>query len=320
MMRTQIYKNAVSSNAFIALGLSIVLGIVGHFISPGFSSFSNILNILVIASFLGVLALAQTIVMITDSGGIDLSVGAILLISMIFIAQIYQTSGGSFVTAVAIALSVCFILGLVNGVFITLLKIPPILMTLAMSSVIIGIILIFTGGFPTGMAPRALSRFIFARTLYLPNMVWVWMFITAFAMFVTRCTKIGRVMYGVGANRLVAELSGVSTRRARALAYGVSGLLCGIAGVFLLGFVSAPNNLAIGERYVMPSIAASVIGGVSLSGGEGTYVGTVTGVIFLTMLEALLMTVQISEPARRIVFGVVIILILINHARKNRKI
>jgi len=302
----------------MAIVLSVMLLVVGQLISPGFATFSNILTLLVFASYLGIIALAQTIVMITDSGGIDLSVGSLLQLSMIFIAHLCSTSSDNLPWAAAVAIGLCTALGLINGIGVTILKIPPLIMTLSMSSVILGIMLFITGGFPSGYAPPQLSRFVFGRTFSIPNMLYLWAVIIAIVMFITRRTKIGRVIYGVGANRLAAELSGVVTRRVRALAYAFSGFICGFAGVFLLGRLSTPDNLETGQGYVMPSIAAVVVGGVSLSGGEGNYFSVVMGVIFLTFLEAMLMTVQMGEPVRRIVYGVVVIAILINYSRKSK--
>lgn len=314
-----VLKKIVSSNVFMAIVLSVILLVVGQIISPGFSTPSNIMNLLMIAAFLGIITLAQTVVMITDSGGIDLSVGAILQFAMIFIAQLCANDASVFPGAVVLTMAVCFGFGLLNGIGIAILKVPPLIMTLSMSSVVTGVMLIYTKGFPTGMAPSALSGFVYGETLFLPNMIWAWIVIIAVATFLLSKTKMGRVAYGVGANRLTAELSGVDTRKARMIAYGISGLVCGIAGMFLLGYMSTPNNLETGQGYVMPSIAAAVVGGISLSGGEGTYGGAVTGVIFLTILEALLMTIQMGEPVRKIIYGGVVIAILINYARKTAK-
>jgi ribose transport system permease protein len=303
----------------MAVALSILLLIVGQIISQGFAAPSNILNLLMIAAFLGIITLAQTVVMVIDSGGIDLSVGSMLQLAMILIAQLCAPSGDYFWWAMPLTLAVCFVLGLFNGIGVAVLKMPPLIMTLSMSSVIIGIMLIYTGGFPTGMAPSVLTKFVYGEALYLPNMIWVWIVLILLVMLVTKRTKLGRMLYGVGANRMTAELSGVNTRRVRALAYGAAGLISGIAGLFLLGYMSTPNNLETGAGYVMPSIAAAVVGGISLSGGEGDYIGAVMGVVFLTILEALLMTIQMGEPVRKIIYGVVVIAILINYARKNRK-
>ena len=297
--------------------MSILLLVVGQLISPGFATYANILTLLVFASYLGIIALAQTVVMITDSGGIDLSVGSLLQLSMVFTAHLCATNSDNLPWAAAVAIGFCTVLGLINGVGVTVLRIPPLIMTLSMSSVVLGIMLFITGGFPSGYAPPALSRFVFSRTFTIPNMLYVWAAIIVITMIITRRTKIGRIMYGVGANRLAAELSGVVTRRVRTLAYAFSGFICGVAGIFLFGRLSTPDNLETGQGFVMPSIAAVVVGGISLSGGEGNYMGAVMGVIFLTFLEAMLMTVQMGEPVRRIVYGVVVVAILINYARKN---
>ena len=317
-MNNNIIKTALRSNIFMSIMLSIILLAVGQIVSPGFATPSNIMNLLMIAAFLGVITLAQVIVMITDSGGIDLSVGSMLQFAMIVIAKM-GADGQSFQLSLVISILACTAFGFANGLGTVLLKIPPLIMTLSMGSVVLGVMLIYIKGFPDGGSPRVLSKFIYGETLSLPNMILVWIIIIAAVTFVMSKTKIGRIMYGVGSNRLTAELSGVNTQKVRIIAYGMSGFVCSFAGIFLLGYMAAPNNLETGAHYIMPSIAAAVVGGVSLSGGEGSYGGAVTGVIFLTILEALLMTVQLGEPVRKIIYGVVVIAILINYVRKNTK-
>ncbi|MCL1928526.1 MAG: ABC transporter permease [Treponema sp.] len=318
-MKNNLVKKALRSNILLSLMLSVILLIVGQIISPGFAEPGNIMNLLMIASFLGIITLAQTIVMITDSGGIDLSVGSILQFSMVVISQINATVKDAFLLSLVISLGACTTFGLLNGIGIAVLKIPPMVMTFSMSSVALGVMLAYTKGFSTGTAPRVLSNFVYGETLSIPNMIFIWIIVTVLAVFIMSKTKIGRIMYGVGSNRLTAELSGANTRKVRVLAYGVSGLVCGVAGVFLLGYMSSPHNLETGARYIMPSIAAAVVGGVSLSGGDGNYGGVALGVVFLTILEAMLMTIQMGEPVRKIIFGIVVIAILINYVRKNAK-
>jgi ribose transport system permease protein len=308
-------KRCIQNNIFMAIFLSIALLVIGNIISRGFAAWSNILNLLMIAFFLGVIALGQTVVMITDSGGIDLSIGSILQLAMILVAQICARNNFPFFLAVTITLLICFGFGILNGIGIAMLKIPSIIMTLSMSNVVIGVMLIYTKGFPTGMSPKGLSQTIYGKTLGLPNMIWIWFIIIVIALFILMKTKTGRIMYGVGMNRLTAELSGVNTRIVRILAYGVSGFICGLAGIFLLGYMSTPNNLETGSGYVMPTIAAAVLGGISLSGGKGSYGGAVMGVIFLTILEAMLMTIQMGEPVRKIIYGAVVIAVLISYSR-----
>ena len=318
-MNTAIMKKVLRSNIFMAGILSIALLVAGHFISPGFASLSNIMTLMIIAAFLGIITLAQTIVMITDSGGIDLSVGSILQYAMVVIAQMCSKGDHMLVPSIIFALATCTLFGLANGLGTVLLKIPPLIMTLSMGSVVIGFTLLFVGGFPDGMAARSLIKFVYGETLGLPNMVLTWIGIIAAVVFVMAKTKVGRIMYGVGANRLTAEMSGVNTLKVRILAYTLAGLVSGVSGTFLLGYMAAPNNLETGAGYVMPSIAAAVVGGVSLSGGKGNYGGAALGVIFLTILEALLMTIQLGEPVRKIIYGGVVIGILVSYVIRNKK-
>lgn len=315
-MKELTIKRLYQSKVFMAFFFTVILIIGGEILADGFASFNNMSNIFVIASFLGMIALAQTVVMISD-GGIDLSVGAIMQISTILVADFSATMAGGFWVGLLVSLLLCTLFGWFNGLGIAYLNIPPLVMTLAMSSVVIGLLLIYSGGFPQGMAPMELQNFVYGDIADIPNMLILWALITAIVIFVARKTKLGRMVYGVGANRMTAELSGVNTRRVRALSYAVSGFVCGFTGVLMLGYMSVPNNLDSGATYIMPSIAASVVGGIALTGGSGNYLGAVAGALLLTTLESLLMTMSMGEPIRKIVYGAVIVGILILYGRKK---
>ena len=309
-------KRAALSKVAVAYLLIVLLFLAGQAASPGFSSFSNIMNVLNISALLGFIALAQTVVVLSGDEGIDLSVGAMASLSAVMSSQMINGADGQLAFAAAAVIAVGFAIGCVSGAGIAYFQIPPLVMTLAMASVIQGIALVYTNGQPKGMASPALKQLGTAQTLGIPNLVLLWIVVAAAAALLLSRTKWGQLLYGLGANRLTTELSGVRTRVVRTLVYGVSGAVASLGGLLLLSYTGT-SYLDIGSAYMLPTIIAVVIGGVSLAGGQGTYNGTAAGVILLTTLSSILVTLHIGEGGRQIVFGSVLLLLLIVYARQK---
>jgi len=133
-----------------------------------------------------------------------------------------------------------------------------------------------------------------------------------------RRTSIGYVLYGVGANSRAAELLGIRTKNVRVIAYGMSGMLSALSGMLMLGFVANPN-IALGERYVLPSVVAVIIGGINFGGGSGSYLGAVAGSIFLTTLASILTTLNMGEGGKQVVTGMVLMILLMVYTRKAKR-
>lgn len=305
-----------SHKVMIAYLLAVLLFILGQIFSPGFSSFSNIMNVMNISSLLGFIALAQTLVVLSGSEGIDLSVGAMASLSAVMSSQIINGLDGNLTQAVITVVIVGFLIGCISGLGISYLKIPPLVMTLAMASVIQGISLVYTNGQPKGMASPALKSLGTGRTFGIPHLVLLLiLLLICVAVFLMR-TKWGYVLFGLGTNRLTTELSGVNTSVVRTVVYGASGAISAFGGMMLLSYTGT-SYLDIGSAYMLPTIIAVVIGGVSLAGGKGSYTGTVAGAILLTTLSSILITLHIGEGGRQIVFGVVLMLLLIAYARQK---
>lgn len=310
-------KVVFSNKAAVAFLIAIGLFIFGQIVSPGFAEFSHVMNIMSLSTFLGIVALGQTIVIISGSEGIDLSVGSIVSLSAVMASQIMNGSDSRMIPAAAAIIAVGFIIGIFNGLGISYFKIPPLIMTLAMSSVVQGLAIIYTNGQPKGRASQTLVTLGTDRTIGIPNIFVLWLVVTALALIILRYTPWGNMLYGAGANNLTAELSGIKTRVLRTVAYGISGIISALAGLFLLGYTGT-SYLDLGAAYVMPSIAAVVIGGVSLSGGLGSYLGTTAGAIVLTTLGSILVTLKMGEGGRQIVYGLVLMALLIIYARQKK--
>jgi ribose transport system permease protein len=201
-----------------------------------------------------------------------------------------------------------------------------LIMTLAWGTIVGGALLFITNGFPPGKASPILETLgggslSFNVGSYLVKIPWViiiWIVITIVVLYVFKRTKIGGILYGIGANDRAANLLGIKTKKIRMLAYGFSGMFSAFSGMLLLGYVTNPN-LNVGLGFGLPTVVAIVIGGISLSGGSGSYLGAIAGSIVLTVLSSILVTFQIGQSGRQIIFGLVLLVLLVLYARKPRR-
>jgi ribose transport system permease protein len=298
----------------LVLLVVLFLFVFGEIIFPGFMSLAHIMDVLRLSVFLGIVALAQTIVVISGNDGVDLSVGSVLSIGAIVAASLMDGMDRNIPLAIGAVAAVGFSIGAINGAGVSYFAIPPLVMTLAMASVVEGISLIFSKGFPTGNAPPLLQRLGSGKVFGMPYLVLLWIVIIFGGHLVLMRTKPGKILYGIGENNLAAELSGVRTKRFRLCVYGMGSMICALSGLLLLGYTGTPY-LNLGVPYVLPSVVAVVIGGVSLAGGMGTYLGTAAGCIVLTTLTSILIALQTGEAMRQVVYGIVILILLATSER-----
>jgi len=310
-------KNVLFNRLFVAIVAVFLLFVFGEIIFPGFMSFSHIMSVLRLSVFLGIVALGQTLVVISGNEGIDLSVGSLLSLGVVISAYFLRGENINIPETLVIVPLIGFAIGLISGVGISYIGIPPLIMTLAMASVIEGTSLIITKGFPTGNASPLLETIGSGKIFNIPYLILLWGVIIAIVTLILKRTKWGNILYGVGANSLAAELSGINAKRFRMYIYGICGATSAFAGLLLLSYTSTPY-LNLGAPYVMPSIAAVVIGGVSLAGGSGDYLGVATGCIILTTLTSILVALQTTEAVRQIVYGSLLLILIVAYARRGR--
>jgi len=304
--------------AAIALGLTVLLLILGEIVQPGFADYSQIINILRIAAFLGIVAIGQTLVILAGGEGIDLSVGAIVTLGAIIIFRITNGSDALLLPALVAALLAGFTIGLINGIGIAWLRVPPLVMTLGMMGVVKGIILVYTGGRPQGGTPPLMKRIISDPwVLGIPGDVFIWVLLGIGVTLLLRRTAYGKALYAIGANRIAARLCGVEIERIVILTYGLSGMFAALGGFVLLGYI---QNVFInlGDQYTLPSIAAVVVGGTTLAGGIGGYTGTMAGALLLTMVTTLLITLGLPEFGRQIAYGLILLTFLAVYNRERQ--
>jgi len=282
--------------------------------APGFVSASNLTQQLVLASYLGIIAGGQTIVILT--GGIDLSVAWNLNLSAILLTQLSEIMPVHW--AAVLALGSASLVGLINGLGIAYLRIPSLVMTLGMNAVLAGVTLVYTNGSPQGDAPQ-FSRDLAVGRLggTLPWALIFWAIFSIGLVFLLRRTVYGKRLYAIGNNVKAAYLSGVPVRRVLVATYTVCGLCAGLGGLMLTGY-SQQSYLGMGEFYVLPAIAAVVIGGTSILGGSGGYTGTIAGAITVVLLQNVLQIVGIKPAGQQILYGLIILLMLFVYGRNAR--
>lgn len=294
----------------ILCGFIVVLIVIGSVLAPGFGSPSSLLQLLKLSAFMGIVAIGQTLVMLT--GGIDLSVAWTLTGSAAVFTSLAQGQDGNLPIAVAGALGIGAVVGLANGIGVARLKVSPIVMTLAMNNIMQGISLVYTNGTPSGGVPEMTRTLATGSIGPIPIMLLVWTVLTIAVIFVLQATRAGRALLAVGENPRVSWLSGIENRNVIVAAYTAGGVAAALAGIFFASF-SSQAFLGMGDQFVLPSIAAVVLGGTSILGGRGGYGGTVIGVIFITLLTTVLIIENISPGIRNIVFGVVVIAALFSY-------
>ncbi|WP_192243346.1 ABC transporter permease [Mesorhizobium silamurunense] len=297
-----------------AFACILLLLLVGSLYSRSFLSPEYLLQQLKVASFLGVIATGMMLVVLL--GQIDLSVPwAVATGAMMACAA---AAYGSVGVAVAIPFGIlCGVaIGIVNGIGVAYLRIPSMIITLATNAVAQGLMVVYTGGFsPQDSATAAMRYLATGFTIPgVPNAVIIWALIGAAMVFALTRTSFGRAVYGIGNRERAAYLSGVDTRRVVMIAFAVSGGLSAFGGVLLAGYASKAAQ-SMGDAYLLPSIAAVVLGGTSILGGRGSYLGTVAGVILITLLQSILSVMQMPEAGRQIIYGVVIVAMLLLYGR-----
>ncbi|MGH9839703.1 MAG: ABC transporter permease [Blastocatellia bacterium] len=295
----------------------ILLSLILWALTPHFMTVSNLLNVAQQTTLVAIVAVGMTFVIIT--AGIDLSVGSVLAFSGVVMASLLQ-KGAPVPVAMLAGLGAGCCCGVLNGLLITVGKLPPFISTLGMMSIARGAALVFTEGRPVSGFSDGFRWIATGEILRIPVPVIVMLFVYLIAQFVLTKTKLGRYTYAIGGNEEATILSGVNVRFYKTLVYGLCGGLSGLAAILLTARLNSAQPIA-GMMYELDAIAATVIGGTSLAGGEGTIFGTLIGALIIGVLRNGLNLLDISSFVQQIVIGAVIIVaVLFDMALKaNRK-
>lgn len=289
---------------FLAYVGMVVLLLITALFSPGFLSESNLRSTIVLAAFVGIVALGQTFVII--GGGIDLSIPWVLNSAAVLMTLLCGAQDLPLLWVAPLLLCGAASIGLINGVGVAVFGVPPIIMTLAANVILQGLVLVYTGGSPTPSAPALIKFLAVGRIGPVPVIALIWVGLALGASVLLSKAAFGRHLYALGTSATVAAFSGVPTVRTTILTYVGSAVTAALAGMLLTGY-SGQAYLGMGDSYLFTSIAAVAIGGASILGGSGHYLGTIAGALVLTILTGLLPALNLSSGALLVVYGAVIL-------------
>lgn len=295
----------------LAAVLVVLVAITGA-IEPNFLSVAGLRNTVLVAVPLGLLGGAQTILMLT--GGIDLSV-AMIATGAAYVAGSQSPEGAAI--AIVLGLLVGVLAGAANGVGVGVFRVNPLIMTLAMAAILLGLFTAWAQGWLQGSTtPAPLIRTLGASTFWggVPYAALVWAAFGGMILFMLRRTGFGRLLYAIGDNPVAVRLSGVRIWRVHIAVYTIAGLLAAVAGI-LLGGRTGAVDLALASGLLLPSVATAVIGGTSIFGGMGSYSGTIMGALILSVLGSMLTFLQVGQAVQQIVYGSIVLILSWAYAR-----
>lgn len=272
--------------------------------SEYFCTSSNLINILRQVSVTGIITLGMTFVMLT--GGIDLSVGSLVGLSSIIAATCMATLGWNMYVSILMALLVGLVVGVLNGFLITYIKIPALIATLGVQTLLRGICFIITGGYTVYGFPEEFSFLGKGYIGVIPVPVIILVIVLGIGWFVLNKTRYGRYLYAIGGNKEATRLSGIRVNRNLMLTYIYSGLLAALAGVIELSRLNSGQPSA-GEGYEMTVITSVVLGGISVSGGEGKFSGVFCGILIMGILSNGLTMMNVSTYYQSVIKGIVLL-------------
>ncbi len=283
-------------------------------LDPNYLSGTNVINVLNQVSILAVVTIGASIVIFT--GGFDLSAGAIVALSGVTGALVMEQTG-SVPLAVAAGIGVGVLVGLVNGVFVGYLGVSPLIVTLGALNICRGLALLLSGGSPIYSFPFSYTGFGTSRFLEIPVLAWIAFGLFVLVALVLRFTPLGLYIYAVGGNPRAAKISGINVPAIRMLAFAISGACCGLAGM-LLASRTGGGEPAAGFAYELEAIAAVILGGAALSGGEGRLWRSLMGIVMLAALGNGLNIVGIHPHWKGVAIGAILVIAASLDAVKRR--
>ena len=289
---------------FLSYFVVLMLFVVGIAKSTGFGSTANIRFLAEQATFIGVIGLGQTLCIIT--GGIDLSVPWTFTGAAVLTSILANGDASKLPVVLLEVLGLAILVGFLNGVGVAYAGVPPIIMTLGMSGCVEGLMLVYTHGGISSYPPTALGNWILDTTAGMPNLLWVWVVVLLLGIVILNFTTVGRALYAIGTNRDAARLAGINVRHMLVVPYVISAIGGAAGGVLLMGY-TGQAYLTMGDPYLFASAAAVAVGGASILGGNGHYIGTVAGAFVLTLLNVLLILFNLGVGYLDIAYGIVLV-------------
>ena len=301
----------LSGEDLTAVSLFAVTGLLilaSRWISPSLGSWGEARAILVLSTFVMVVGFGQQTVILI--GGLDLAAASVMTLGAVLLFSDIGGASISLIWGVPVVLLITGGIGAINGIGVALLRIPPFIMTLAMGIIVASAVLGITGGAPLGTVSPLLVAVFAGTWLGIPPIIYLMAVLTILGLLLQRRTAFGRMLYAIGTSVDAAYIAGLPVRRVTILCYALSGAAAGFAGVLMVGF-SGGATLNSGDGVLLPSIAAVVIGGTSITGGRGNYLGAVGGALLLTTLSTMITALGIAEGWRTVLYGALILLALL---------
>jgi ribose transport system permease protein len=308
----------------LALGALVVLVVLFSILSPYFLTWNNWIGIFLATSVVGILAMGVTFVIIT--AGIDLSIGTVMTFSAVMTAVFITNLGLPWPIGVVGGVLSGAMMGTANGVLVARVGLPPFIATLGMLNVARGLALVISELRPIYFPDQPEFNRAFMGSLTesaglpdVPNLVWVFLTVAIIAGFILSRTVLGRYIFAIGSNEEATRLSGVRTMRYKASAYVISGTMAGVAGVVLAARLNSAQP-AVGFGYELEAIAAAVIGGTSLAGGEGSIFGTIIGAFLISVLTNGLRLLDVPQEWQIVITGAIVLLaVYLDILRRSRQ-
>jgi ribose transport system permease protein len=300
--------------SIVAIVAIIVLMVMGNFIAHGFISLNNISSILMTSSLLALMSVSQNTVIIAGSNGIDLSIGATASCTALICPLLPMNTFLQVIVAAVAALVVGAVFGSANGFFISIVKIPALIMTLIMGSVISGTIMVLTRGQPSANISALLKSISGSIVPPVRKLTLIVMVLVVLAEIILTKARAGKTLKLVGDNPNAARIAGINVKGVLFLSYVISGSIAGFMGLLLVGYAGSTTlNMAV--SYTLLSMAAITIGGTSLSGGQGSYVSGALGSIVLVELNSILQALNMEQGMRLVIQGGLLLVIMMFNIR-----
>ena len=298
---------------FILLTLVIIFSLG----NSTFFSISNFINIIRQITILSIITIGMSFVLI--SGGIDLSVGAQLAFIGVLTATIFTNTQVPPLLACVIGVVVATIVGIVNGLFISFTKVPPIIATLAMQQILTGFAYLISSGKPIYGLEESVQLIGQGYVGIIPIPVIIMVICIIIGIFILNKTYVGRSFYVLGNNEEVGRLSGIRTKKSKTIAYGLCGMLSGVAAIIMMSRINSGSPV-VGKGFEMDVLTAAVLGGVSITGGEGKLSGAIIGALIIGVLSNGLIIMNIGEYYQMVIKGLVLAFAVAFDSIKNKKI
>lgn len=303
------------SPARMAVIIAVLLYAVTVALMPTAMNMNAITSIIMLTLLLSFASAGQTIVLI--GGGMDFTVGAVMSAGAIITAALMNGEDGHFLETFLAVIAVSTVIGVVNGICSVKIGLPPLIVTMAISNVVNRLTYVLTEGSPLGYAAPSFIRSVTSKILgFVPSLALYGIFIIPLVFYILNYSRFGKQVYLVGNNDNAARLNGINTNKVKIITYVISAILSGIAGMLGAGYMQSAKCQMF-DGYAFNSLIAVIVGGTALSGGTGTYTGSIAGSLLMVVLTNMLTALSLSQPVRNITLGVVMIFLLILYNREK---